>query len=308
YQVVLRANQGTFDIYIPDALPRETSLTLNLPYGVVVDVSESGQYTLSVTEEQIEINTRSGRAAILPVERSQARSIATGQIGVYSVGSGRATVRNEHQELIPNNIFTSQPVDFEPVEDGASVTFDLWNCTDRTQTVTPGALEWVRFQGRLALHIVRTGTQAHGETGCIQPLGDSAQSGSPVDGYTNLTLRSTFYIEDQSLSGCGVAGSECPLMLLIDYIDTEGDRNKWFQGFYARVDPLSEYPTRCNSAGCEEHKAINGGAWYVYESGNLLNSLPADRQPQSILNVQFYASGHEYDVYISELSLLATPG
>ncbi|MEM6527367.1 MAG: hypothetical protein AAF653_03685 [Chloroflexota bacterium] len=308
YQVVLQVNQGIFDIYIPATLPRATSLTFNLPYDVLVDVSESGQYTLIVTEEQIEMHTRSGRAAILPVERSQARSIATGQIGVYDVLRGQASVSNEQQELIPNNIFTTQSADFEPVEDGSAVTFDLWNCTDRTQTTTPGVLEWVRFQGRLALHIVRTGTQTHGETGCIQPLGDSAQSGSPVAGYSDLTLRSTFYIADHSLDGCGVAASECPLMLLIDYIDTDGDRNKWFQGFYAKFDPLSEYPTRCNSAGCEEHKAINGGAWYVYESGNLLNSLPADRQPESILNVQFYASGHGYDIYISDLSLLATPG
>jgi len=306
YQIIVQGNRGIFDIFIPEASRRQRQLTFDLPYDLSVDISEPGQYTIIVSEARVQLTTRKGRAALLPEERALSRSIATQQVGDYRVSTGTITVRNEQEDLIFNNIFTAPVIDPQPIEDGEAVAFDLWNCTDRTQTSVAGDLEWTVFEGRLALHIYRKETLAHGETGCIQPLGTSAQIGNDVAAYDDLTLRSTFYIQDHSLNGCGVAGSECPLMLLIDYIDTEGDRNKWFQGFYAKYDPLSDYPTRCNSAGCEEHKSINGGAWYVYESGNLFNFLPEDRQPSSILNVQFYSSGHEFDVYISELSLLAT--
>ena len=52
---------------------------------------------------------------------------------------------------------------------------------------------------------------------------------------------------------------------------------------------------------------MNAQSWYTYDSGNLLSLFPGEpeRQIRSIVGVWFYASGHEYDVQVSEVSLLA---
>jgi hypothetical protein len=44
--------------------------------------------------------------------------------------------------------------------------------------------------------------------------------------------------------------------------------------------------------------------WYTYDSGNWFNLLPPGKRPVAISNVQFYASGHQYDVYVGEVALL----
>ncbi len=55
----------------------------------------------------------------------------------------------------------------------------------------------------------------------------------------------------------------------------------------------------------QEHDRINEKSWFTYESGNLFALLGPSQVPRSILNVQFYASGHQYDVSLGEISLLA---
>lgn len=93
-------------------------------------------------------------------------------------------------------------------------------------------------------------------------------------------------------------------MLRMDY--RHGDRvYQWFHGFYA-VPLLAEqgYPLRCSSCA-QDHEAINEKAWYTYDSGNLISVFPPDQRPDSIVGIWFYASGHQYDVYVSEVSLLA---
>lgn len=303
YGVALSDVEGEFDVFIPDRLPRAVNVVVLLPDGAFVHMAESGSYTLAKTDDGLLAEVRRGQAAIAPANGDN-RSIREGERGQYHFLDGTITIGTGFEDLIVNNIFNQPAVDFDQMRSDGTSEFELWNCNDRTYADMKAALEWTIFEGRLALHILRGGTRAHGETGCIQPLGSSAQDGRYVGDYNFLSLRTTFLIKHHSLNDCGVQGSECPLMLKLDYIDTDGDRNSWLQGFYARHDPNVDNPLRCNGALCEQHIRINSQAWYSYESGNLFSLLPDD-QPESILNVQFYASGHEYDIYVSELSLLA---
>ncbi len=93
-------------------------------------------------------------------------------------------------------------------------------------------------------------------------------------------------------------------MLRMDYIPVNGgDPVSWFHGFYAFVEPNRFLPQSCASCN-EQHEQINPNVWYTYESHNLKETFAPERVPQSILNLRFYASGHEYEVYVSEVALL----
>ncbi len=309
YRIELDGVRGEFDVFVPDSFQsgQQVELRLNLPHETGVVVTEAGSYMVTITDDQIQLQSRQGVAQLVPPGRGDGRSVVAGQTGIFDTRTDSVAMSANYEELIANNIFSLPPAEISQLATGTATAFELWNCTDRTYTDIPGFLEWRVFQGRLALHVVRSGTSAPGQTGCIQPLGASAQSGRIVSGYDYLSLRASLLIESHSLDTCGVEGSECPVMLRVDYIDAEDEDHRWYQGFYVQANTQVDYPLRCNSPGCEEHKRINNGTWYTYESGNLFSLFPADRQPASVLNVQFYASGHEYDVYISEISMIAAP-
>jgi hypothetical protein len=148
------------------------------------------------------------------------------------------------------------------------------------------------------------GAQSHGKTGCRQEFGTS---GRDVRAFTYLELQTTFLINYQSLSDCGVDGSECPVMLLLDYVDVNGIAHQWLQGFYYRHDAQIQYPATCITCGqvYQPHRLIREQVWYTFETGNLFDLLSPTERPASISRFEFYASGHQYDVFVSEVLLLA---
>ena len=91
----------------------------------------------------------------------------------------------------------------------------------------------------------------------------------------------------------------------MDYIPANGgDPVNWYHGFYAIIDPSRSFPLRCDSCS-EQHEQINPGVWYTYEIRNLFEAFAAQVRPKLILNIRFYASGHQYEVYVSQVVLLA---
>jgi hypothetical protein len=169
-----------------------------------------------------------------------------------------------------------------------------------------GGYELIRLEGRTAAGISRSqadfpGVQlSHAETGFVQRLT------AYVEDYSLLELRANFKIEEQSLPHCGEQGSECPLMLHLRYMDTQGITRDWYQGFYAVDDPTLGYPDTC--LACRRaHQQVQMHRWSIYESGNLFDLLPADQRPARIIEVSFYASGWAYVVYVSEFNLIAAP-
>lgn len=307
YSMALMLVSGEVDVFVPTLLPREIGVTLYLPGGTLVDISTSGAYTLSLVDDGLELITYEGRAAILPPDRAASRPVVVGQVGSYRAETGEVTVAQRYVDLVSNATFESAPVEGFRASQPLLPAIETWNCGDRTTFSPTGIFEQVFFEGRYTLRLFRgIGTETHGETGCVQPFGPSGIVGRRVDGFESLELRTTFYVQGHSLDACGVQGSECPMMLLMDYVDETGRSNKWFQGFYAQLTSRLDYPLTCVSCS-RDHKRINDGVWYTYESGNLFALLPEGARPASILNVRFYASGHDYDVYMGNLSLLASP-
>jgi hypothetical protein len=228
-------------------------------------------------------------------------------VGTYLAETGEITVAQKYVNLISNATFEAAPVEGFSASQPLLPAIETWNCSDRTLHSPTGIFEQVFFEGRYTLRVFRgIGTETHGETGCSQLFGPSGQVGLRVDSYETLELRTTFYVQGHSLDACGVQGSECPMMLQMDYVDENGRPNRWFQGFYGQLTSRLDYPLTCVSCS-RDHKRVNDRVWHTYESGNLFALLPEGARPASILNVRFYASGHDYDVYVGDLSLLASP-
>ena len=314
YEITLRGIRGTFDVLVSDIPERETDLTFLLPNDTTVTIDTPGHYTVQLDDNALRLEANTGEAELLPPDLSKSRPIVGGQVGIYQYERAELRVTQGYDNLIQNRFFDDSILAADGGESEGVPLLNNWSCSQRDASTLgdPGAFDWVQFQGRSAVRLQRYGTSLPGKTECAQFFGPAAQVGRQVTGYDYLSVRTTFYIEHQSLSVCGWEASECPLMLLIDYIDMNGDPHKYYHGFYYKDDPNNDLPLRCNSPGCQEIKQVNEDKWYTYESGNLFTLLPGvsddpSKRPASIINVRFYGSGHEYDVYVSEFSLLASP-
>jgi hypothetical protein len=165
-----------------------------------------------------------------------------------------------------------------------------------------GAVQNTTFDGRRVMVLDRSQnnwpdqTLGHGELGVAQIVDAN------VNPYNSLELRTTFYVEEQSLALCGEKGSECPLMIRIIYRDVSGTEQVYIHGFYAQPDNSQTYPLLCDTCR-SEHERINLKSWYTF-SKNLLVLLPAEQRPTHIKEIRFYASGWAFKVYVSEMSLV----
>ena len=91
-------------------------------------------------------------------------------------------------------------------------------------------------------------------------------------------------------------------MVRVNFGDADNDW-EWIHGLYARDDQDTTYPFRCSSC-IDNHTRIRDNVWYTYTSDNLL-TIFTDRRPTVITDIEFSAEGHQYDVYVDEISLLA---
>jgi hypothetical protein len=302
YTIELEDLVGDLDIFIPNDLERDVRLTVQTPKGDLADFGSSGQYFVSASDAQIRVTNRQGRVSLVPANTNQGRAIPVNNMGVI------ATDKPDEVALSPSLVNLIQNSTFQDVvttQDSAgtsSVGLAIsWGCTNSTVNLPRGSYQAEIQDGRYLLHFLRgENAETNGETRC----GTFPSGGYDVSQYSTLVLRATFNIQYQSLNACGSQGSECPLMLRVDYTDIHGGNHIWYHGFYARLDPQSNDPQSCDSC-TSEHEQVNANKWYTYDSGNWFTLFSPDTRPATILNVQFYASGHQYDVYVGEVALLA---
>jgi hypothetical protein len=259
----------------------------------------SGRYNIQVSDTAVHLTNRRGQAVLIAADRSATQSISEGQKGVLDIDTNSITLVPVLIDLVTNSDL--QP--FAP-DSGAGVGLVGWSCTNGPPNNLPSG-EYrpaVAPDGRHALRLVRgAGADTNGYTKCEQTLGP-ANSGVDVSNYDHLSLQTTFFVHYQSLSRCGQQGSECPLMVRVYFSDGVNDW-LWEHGLYARDDPGTTYPLRCS--GCiDNHIRIYDNVWYTYTSANLL-TIYADRRPTVITGIEFLSEGHQYDVYVDEVSLLA---
>ncbi len=267
---------------------RDTRLLVDTMYGSI-SAREPGIYLIDVNRTNTELMVTEGQARVWrPEARTFVRVRAQEMVSISDTNQIIEVVNAPSALLENSNIL-------------AGLEDDWLFYNDREP---PGSAEATTFQGRDAILIDRSSEKYpqevldHGETGLVQNLNVS------VEDYSYLGMRATFYVEEQSLSTCGSLASECPMMIRFTYLDEKDNEQVFIHGFYAEHDPSLGFPLAC--ASCQsEHERINAETWYTYDSGNLITAWPEERLPKTITQVSFYASGHAYKVYISNLDLIA---
>ncbi len=296
YNIDLGSFNGRLDIFVTERLGRDFRMTLRTAGGAQVYVAGSGHYILSANDSQVRVINRDGIAALVsPLQPRDGLSIPANQQGII-YANNTVSLSPAYVNLLQNSSFS------ESRQNSRIPT--IWECSNTADEPPLGFLNTELVDERLVLRLIRAdNASSHGQTGCSQGL-DPASRGFDVTAYDQLFIRANFQVNSQSLSVCGIRGSECPLMLRMDYIDINGNAQNWFHGFYAYANPSDDYPLSCESCALT-HERVNMGMWYTYVSDNLFTSFRPDQRPAVILSVQFYASGHQYDVYLSEIALLA---
>jgi hypothetical protein len=297
YTVEIIGERGRGDVLIATDLGRDIRFGVLAAYDTTVDLDQSGHYTIALGGDHAGVTTHAGQAVLGLRASGLTETVSQGYSGIapgpdpdHPIGIVPAG-----QDLLINSGFEFYD---PPGEDLPS----SWGCyNDQEELDEPhGQSTRETSDGRAVLRIRRVGEGLnHAETGCRQ-LFDL-----DLAAYSYLELRATMYMGFQDISTCGIAGSECPVMLRIVYVDGEGELREWIHGFYS-LYTISEWPITCPSCR-QDHERINGHTWYTYESGNLVNILPPETKMHSLVEVRFYASGHAYDVMLDEVSLIAVP-
>ncbi|MCC6612748.1 MAG: hypothetical protein IT320_04670 [Anaerolineae bacterium] len=324
---------GEVEVLISDRVDRAVRIGLSTRSGDSAILTSPGQYIISARGDQLAISNFQGTALLVTDDRTNSRAVPAGQLGLLTTSSNEINLQAGYVNLLGDRGFREANVVESDSAATTGRTVTSWICTDPPHDPPRGAYAIESFDGRTALHIVRGGgAETHGETRCTKYFG-AGSTGVNVAEHNYLALHVTFYVVSQSLSVCGVAGTECPLMLHMQYIpqltpDTEGSTTTtdatangtseqsfgpipvedlpvrdWHHGFYTVPADQVQSPLRCDTCP-QEHSYIRPGRWFTYDSGNLMALFPQEQKPGSILSFSFYASGHEYEVYVSEVALL----
>ena len=305
YEIAMDNVVGKVDVNVPGTGDQSIRINARTPAGAIVNFEGAGKYIIEAASAQLRVFNREGSANIISPDLQIGRDIPVGGLGVVNYSDSSVGLRAGYIDLILDK-------EFESTQNFDSTTGldSVWVCGHDPGDNPAGSYEMGVFDGSLALRFLRSNDAiTHGRTSCVQSFG---QSGIDIseDDYNYLTVRTTFYVDYQSLEACGTEGSECPLMLRMDYIDADGEAQKWYHGFYAREQ--SAYPLRCSTCA-QDHDRINEKAWFTYESPNLLSFFKPeageigaeDLTPRTIVALWIYASGHQFDVRIDEAALVA---
>ncbi len=288
HKTVLEVKAGRVRINVSDENDRNTIVELHTSQGIIV--LTEGSYEVKVNKVTTEVVVCDGQANVFDDAKY---IVSLGPAERAIIGGEQVITLSAPRDLILNSHFG------DPLG-------DIWNRYSKDiefEGESGGEILRAEIEGRSAVVITREGI-GHAETGITQQLDVDIRSFSTLQLY--LTLR----IEEQNLPICGSEGSECPVMVRIDYQDANGVDKEWLQGFYLQSADASSSgnPTVCRTCPTRNpHIQVLEGTWYPYLSPNLIPLLSSQdgQAPTSIKAVTIYASGHTYKSMVAEVELLA---
>ncbi|MBI5652815.1 MAG: hypothetical protein HZC40_20565 [Chloroflexi bacterium] len=144
------------------------------------------------------------------------------------------------------------------------------------------------LDNRVVLRIQRgNSNQTSAITGIIQ------QVNREVSDYRSMRVVTDVRVRAQSLAGGGILSSEYPIILRVKYRDVYGSEAEWVHGFY--YQNLTNNPTN-------NGEVVPHDVWIPFESKNLFETL--EPRPFFITTFQIYASGWDYDAYVTGVRLI----
>ena len=281
HHIVLEMKAGRVRVNVYGESERPTVIEVRTAQGTIT--LREGSYEVKLNAAT-EVSVRYGEAHVVCAGR---QSLVLGPreralLGAEEIDGPLPTARN----LVANGDF-QKPLENE------------WEFyarqTDPQQP--PGNIELVTTslgtEERSAVSFSRVAAN-HAELGITQEINYDVRDFSAVE------LQMTINIVDQDIlgfGGCGYLGSECPIIVRINYRDVYGADRDWLRGFYVG-EPAEDWFLNWWSEKLERQ------TWQAYSSGNLMEELAAT-PPALIQSLTIHASGHSFDAMVTEVELLA---
>ncbi len=263
------------------------------PEAVTVLNQPGGNVLIEVTTGLTSVTVREGEATVVAQARSEAILVPAGQRTEVTDQPTALMLLPAERNLITNGDFR-QPL----------TTGWLTEIRNTPNDIT-GTINIVDLSGgRQAVNFFRPGTN-WGEVAIVQELNRD------VTDYTSLHLQMDVRINFQDLWNCGERGSECPLMVKIKYIDTQGALQEWVKGYFYKFtdNPGILAPLICVECPppTSGHEQVAPAQWQTVDSGNLLQIFRDAGIPATIIkSITFTSSGHAFDSNLTEVQLLAS--
>lgn len=245
-----------------------------------------GSYAIESSNEETHVSVRSG-VAFVSGQTGHTITLKANERAEIALGAAATGPLPARRNLLVNSDFqqleVAVPISRGPLAGSWTVTSDQGG----DGGTVDGTVDVVTTGATRALHFVReSSNNNHGETSVTQPIRKL------VGDYLALTLRLDVRIVNQSLSGGGEQSSEFPLIVRIDYRDRYGEPQHWTHGFYCR-NPARYNIQRGTEIACDTRRPVE------FDLKKQLNN------PTTIESIQLYASGWDWDVYVSDLELSA---
>ncbi|MCA9867420.1 MAG: hypothetical protein KIS95_05620 [Anaerolineae bacterium] len=289
FRVLVDLQAGRVRLDVPRFGSRPLELALTTPQGGRIDVIESGRYTLEVSNDVTQVTvvsdghaTVSSQGQTLVLEPGQRMEISPDSAPVGPFDPARDLIRNgDFSEGLDNWALFSWQVELPDQPKGET-------------TVQPNG-------GDPVLRLTRQGV-GHADVRLTQSVNQD------VSDYEFLRLSATLRVVDQSLGVCGVQGSECPLFIIVNYVDDSGISRVWQHGFFANGtidDNLT--PGACISCAVVQrpHDRVPLGQLYFYDV-DLIQELAIQGAlpPRYVESVTLVGSGHSFTTEVSDVALI----
>jgi hypothetical protein len=288
---------GQLAVDIFRGLSRPVTLNIQSQVGTVA-LGEVGSYMISAVDQYLRLYSQSGSGVIY----------RSSDLKWYVLAGRQGTIERDNPEAVvaeyPFHVLNANLVS-EDVESGRLP--EGWGCTNVTidQNEIDGSWKPKRVDLLSVVHMARgdatSALKSHSETGCEYYFQNDQRN---LAQYKTLSIRVKMKIQGQSLNTCGSQGTECPIMLMLEYhTNNSPEIQQWHQGFFAKR-PADDNSIRICETCPREHEQISLNAWYIYDTGDLMVQFPENKKPASLIKVRIYASGHQFDAAIAELSVL----
>jgi hypothetical protein len=278
HQVAMEMQAGRVRINVADTQDRLTTVEIRTPGGTMTFAE--GSYEVKVNTET-EVTVRHGQAEIRSGQETLL--LDPGQralIGEGKISGPQPAIRN----LVDNGDFQNE--------------LKSWNTySEQHDPEQPaGNISIVANEGRRVVDFYRDGVN-HAQVGIHQEIDYDVRDYASLE--VHLAVR-VIHEDIVGFGGCGYLGSECPVIVRIEYEDIFGNDNEWLHGFYIGQPKTGGEDSWIIHGWAE---AIPQGTWQTYDSENLMELV--DAPPALIKSLTIYASGHSFHAMVTEVELLA---
>lgn len=287
YRLVLRLEQGRVRLTVPDNVTRPLSLHLITPQGELF-INQPGQYAVEVVNVETRLVVLKGAAAL--TAQNQQLIINQNERGIIPLDQPPAGPLATERNLVQNEDFAQGLDHWVPL---------AWNIELPEQP--EGEIVPSRLSNEPAIRFLRLGT-GHADVTLRQLIDQD------VTDFTTLRLEATMIIHGQDVAVCGVRGSECPLTIRLEYVDSNGQNQIWQQGFYAVGEIVpNQTPDICVSCAVVQgpHLDVNLNQLAFYEIDMLAElARHGYLPPARIRSLSLIVAGHSFEVEVVNIGLL----